>query len=160
MLSGDYLEGGGGIMVLAGSPVQVIGGEETDHDIELIKGARISGKVTSVEDGSPVSGVSVMLSGLNNQFIGGFAVSDKNCEYSIGSILPDRYSVCAEGGGGGIYLKQWYDQIQPQREESNLGYYSYYYNYAFTIITRFVMHPFQTLHDLILLVLQIISWSS
>ena len=55
-------------------------------------------------------------------------MTDQNGDYTINSALPDRYTIYAEGGVKGIYLKQWYDQIQPQRDESSLGYFGYYYD--------------------------------
>ena len=136
MLSGNYLEGGGGMRLLACTPVTVMEGELTDSKnmalskvIQESEGevGRISGEVhAGNEDGGhPLSGVSIELFRLDdgttsNGYYSGYyypyymssiPITDNQGSYTIEDIEPGVYALLAKDTLG-TYSEQWYESIQ------------------------------------------------
>jgi hypothetical protein len=130
MLTDVSLEGGGGMRVLAETPVQVAAeGSAEDIDMALSGGGLISGNVRKAEDGQSLPGTVVRLFRIDRYSYYEdpyYATTDGNGAYTIGGIRPGTYSLVAEGDKKSGLTMQWYDAIQPVIEGYSQGYYYYY----------------------------------
>ncbi|MBN2373139.1 carboxypeptidase regulatory-like domain-containing protein [bacterium] len=140
MLSGDYLEGGGGMRALAETPVMVNEGNQTygvDMAMASAGGGQVSGTVTDARDGHTVSGMCIDILRIDYQSGSGCGayetVTDTNGEYLMEGIDNGVYAVLARHKNNGPYLPQWYGEIQTPLNVYNLNVYPYSHNtYSYT----------------------------
>jgi protocatechuate 3,4-dioxygenase beta subunit len=102
------------------TPVPIVAGQLSTVDIELQRGASLTGSVTDAS-GAPIAGVFISASS-NSQYY--FAQTDESGSYTIGGVAPDEYTVCfdpsyAQGPAAGGYAAQCYDN-QPSIDTATL----------------------------------------
>jgi 5-hydroxyisourate hydrolase-like protein (transthyretin family) len=95
-----------GCNYLDGTPVTVTDASTTtDIDFLLDSAGVVSGSVTDSIDGSPLTGVSVLLINTDSRIVGSASIS--NGMYTLNQILPGEYYLVADNWGGthvdGIY---------------------------------------------------------
>jgi protocatechuate 3,4-dioxygenase beta subunit len=105
----------------SGSPITVTAGQLSTADVQLTRGASITGTITDAS-GAPISGVLVNAYG-NTQYGGYYAQTDESGSYTIGGATADDYRICfdaayAQGPEAG-YAAECYDN-QPTLDAANL----------------------------------------
>ncbi|HST47740.1 carboxypeptidase regulatory-like domain-containing protein [Jatrophihabitans sp.] len=104
-----------------GSPIAVTAGQLSTADVQLSKGASITGTITDAS-GAPISGVLVSAYSWNT-WEGYFSQTDESGNYTLSGLAADDYRVCfdpsyAQGPAAGGYAMQCYDN-QPSMDTAD-----------------------------------------
>ncbi|MFX1495290.1 MAG: hypothetical protein ACFFBZ_13480, partial [Promethearchaeota archaeon] len=153
MLSGDYMEGGGGMRVLAETPVQVAEGEQTggiDMAMALAEGGRVSGRVTDAADGDPLSVITIDLLRIDDQPGSGYGpyetITDLEGKYAMDGLAAGVYAILARQKNNGPYLPEWYGNIQTRLNVYNQDLYPYMNDFPPASLKRLDLTGFTNRH--------------
>ena len=118
--TGGYLRACYGDETGSATPVTIGSGQLSTADIQLQRGALITGTVTD-SSGAPIADVILTVTDTGNEYYS--AVTDESGNYTLGGLVAGSYRICfdpsyARGPAAGGYVSECYDN-QPSGETAD-----------------------------------------